>query len=48
MLSWEQLIELIQVELVPEADEAAAVMQWDKLSFRGDLDEYFRKVRSLS
>ena len=48
MLSWEQLIELIQVELVPEADEAAAMMQWDKLAFRGDLDEYFHEVRSLS
>ena len=47
-LSWMQLRELIQTELVPAAEKGSANAAWADLTFDGKVDEYFTKVRAMS
>ena len=47
-LSWPQLRELVQVELVPAAARGLTSAAWADLVFDGDLDKYFAKVRKMS
>ena len=47
-LSWSQLRELVQVELVPDAAKGLTSAAWADLTFDGNLDNYFLKVRKMS
>ena len=46
-LSFDQLKEWLCIELVPMAEPGAAHLQWADLTFDGNLDTYFQKVRTL-
>ena len=48
VLSFEQLLEWIQVELVPSADPASAQLEWACLTFDGDIERFFARVQELS
>ena len=47
-LSWMQLRELIQAELVPSVERGSANAAWADLTFDGGIDSFFSKVRNMS
>ena len=46
-LSFAQLGELLRIELIPTAHAGVAEQQWSRLEYEGDLEAYFRKIRTL-
>ena len=48
MLSIDQLLEWIRVELVPQADPDMAALAWSDLKYEGNLDVFFAKMQTLS
>ena len=42
-----QLHELLQIELVPAAYAGTTEQQWSRLEYNGNLEEYFKTVRTL-
>ena len=47
-LSWQQLRELIQSELVPSVERGSANAMWADLTYDGHLETFFTKVRTMS
>ena len=47
VLSLEQLLEWVRIELVPEADPNIASIAWSEISYNGNLADYFRRVHEL-
>ena len=47
ILSFDQLVEWMQHELVPSAVPSAAMDPWMNLKFNGNLEEYFKEVERL-
>ena len=47
ILSFDQLVEWMQHELVPSAVPSAAMDPWMNLKFKGNLEEYFKEVERL-
>ena len=48
VLSLDQLLEWVRIELVPEADPDVASIAWSEVKYEGDLTEYFKRVHELS
>ena len=48
VLSLDQLLEWVRIELVPEADPDVASIAWSEVNYEGDLADYFRRVHELS
>ena len=46
-LSFAQLHELLQIELVPAAYAGTSEQQWSRLEYNSNLEEYFKTVRTL-
>ena len=47
-LSWPQLRELIQAELVPSVEKGSANAAWADLTFDGNIEAFFSRVRAMS
>ena len=47
LLTYEQLLEWIRHELVPDSNPALAYMEWNTLKFRGNVDEYMKQIERL-
>ena len=47
-LSWPQLRELIQTELVPSVETGSANAAWADLTFDGNTESFFTRVRAMS
>ena len=48
VLSLEQLLEWVRIELVPKADPDVASIAWSEVEYKNDLGEYFRRIHELS
>ena len=47
LVTYEQLLEWIRHELVPDSNPALAYMEWSNLRYRGNIDEYMKHVDRL-
>ena len=48
IVSFSQLLEWVRTELVPEADPEEAHNAWQKLAYRGDVEDYLRQYDKLT
>ena len=48
LYSLAQLFEWVSIELVPAANLESGFLEWGKLTYHSDLEEYFRQVRELT
>ena len=47
LVTYDQLLEWIRHELVPDSNPALAYMEWSNLHYRGNIDEYMKQVERL-
>ena len=47
LVTYEQLLEWIRHELVPDSNPALAYMEWNTLKYRGNVDEYMKQIERL-
>ena len=48
LLTFEQLTEWIRAELVPSASPDEALVAWQKLAFRGSIEDYLKQIDNLT
>ena len=47
LVTYEQLLEWIRHELVPDSNPALAYMEWNTLKYRGNVEEYMKQIERL-
>ena len=47
LVTYEQLLEWIRHELVPDSNPALAYMEWNTLRYRGNVEEYMKQIERL-